>query len=65
MSEESFVYTACPGWGDHDYCAIKTIVKDGRIVRTEKVEYSDPEKPTGTSARRGASPGASPTTRSA
>lgn len=25
MSEESFVYTACPGWGDHDYCALKTI----------------------------------------
>ncbi len=25
---ESFVYTACPGWGDHDYCALKTIVKN-------------------------------------
>ena len=36
---ESFVYTACPGWGDHDYCVIKTIVKDGKIVRTEKAEY--------------------------
>lgn len=31
---ESFVSTACAGWGDHDYCAIKTIVKDGKIVRT-------------------------------
>ncbi|MDO4290283.1 MAG: molybdopterin-dependent oxidoreductase [Eggerthellaceae bacterium] len=38
-SNESFVYTACPGWGDHDYCVIKTIVKDGKIVRTEKAEY--------------------------
>ena len=28
---ESFVFTACPGWGDHDYCALKTIVKDGKI----------------------------------
>ncbi len=43
MSQESFVYTACPGWGDHDYCAIKTIVKDGKIVRTEKVSYEGPE----------------------
>ena len=44
---ESFVYTACPGWGDHDYCALKTIVKDGKIVRTERVVYSDPEEPDG------------------
>ena len=36
---ESFVYTACPGWGDHDYCALKTIVKDGKIVRMEKADY--------------------------
>lgn len=39
MSEESCVYTACPGWGDHDYCAIKTVVKDGKIIRTEKPNY--------------------------
>jgi molybdopterin-containing oxidoreductase family molybdopterin binding subunit len=39
MSEESFVYTACPGWGDHDYCALKTIVKDGKIIRAEKTVY--------------------------
>lgn len=38
-SNESFVYTACPGWGDHDYCVIKTIVKDGKIVRAEKADY--------------------------
>jgi molybdopterin-containing oxidoreductase family molybdopterin binding subunit len=42
MSKESFVYTACPGWGDHDYCALKTIVRDGKIVRTEKTVYPDP-----------------------
>lgn len=39
MSEENFVYTSCPGWGDHDYCVIKTIVKDGKIVRTEKPDF--------------------------
>jgi molybdopterin-containing oxidoreductase family molybdopterin binding subunit len=43
MSEESFVYTACPGWGDHDYCTLKTIVKDGKIVRTEKMDLDGPE----------------------
>ena len=53
MSEERFVYTACPGWGDHDYCAIKTIVKDGRIERTERVIYSDPEEPDGHICQKG------------
>ena len=53
MSEESFVYTACPGWGDHDYCALKTIVKDGRIVRTEKVIFSEPERPDGHICQKG------------
>ena len=43
MSEESFVYTCCPGWGDHEYCALKTIVKDGKIVRTEKADYTGAE----------------------
>ena len=36
---ESFVYTACPGWGDHNYCAIKT--KDARELNLkfgDKVE---------------------------
>jgi molybdopterin-containing oxidoreductase family molybdopterin binding subunit len=41
--EEGFVYTSCPGWGDHDYCAIKAYVKDGRITRTDKVDYTGPE----------------------
>ena len=27
MSEETWVCTACPGWGDHEFCAIKTVVK--------------------------------------
>lgn len=43
MQKEPFVYTACPGWGDHDYCVIKTIVRDGKILRTEKVAYSEPD----------------------
>ena len=41
---ESFVYTACPGWGDHEYCAIKSVVRDGRLVRTEPVNYTGPEE---------------------
>jgi molybdopterin-containing oxidoreductase family molybdopterin binding subunit len=53
MAEESFVYTACPGWGDHDYCALKTIVKDGRIVRTEKTVYPDPEAGVGHICQKG------------
>lgn len=53
MQEESFVYTACPGWGDHDYCAIKTIVKEGEIVRTEKIVYSEPEKDDGHICQKG------------
>lgn len=53
MSEESFVYTACPGWGDHDYCTLKTIVKDGKIERTERVVYSDPEEPDGHICQKG------------
>ena len=53
LEGESFVYTACPGWGDHDYCALKTIVKDGKIVRTERVIYSDPEEPDGHICQKG------------
>ena len=60
MSEESFVYTACPGWGDHDYCAIKTIVKDGKIVRTEKAVYSEPEKLDGHICQKGLLAGRQP-----
>lgn len=26
--------------GDHEYCALKTVVKDGKIVRTEPAEYT-------------------------
>lgn len=43
MPEESYVYTACPGWGDHEFCALKTIVKEGKIVRTEPVQYTGAE----------------------
>ena len=41
MSEESFVYTCCPGWGDHEFCALKTIVKDGKIVSVEVGENGE------------------------
>lgn len=59
-SEESYVYTACPGWGDHDYCALKTIVKDGEIVRTERVIYADPEEPDGHICQKGCLAGRMP-----
>ena len=50
---ESFVYTACPGWGDHDYCALRTIVKDGKIVRTERAIYNGPEEADGHICQKG------------
>ena len=53
MSEESFVYTCCPGWGDHEFCAIKTIVKDGKIVRTEKADYTGAEENEGYICQKG------------
>ncbi|MEG0418861.1 molybdopterin-containing oxidoreductase family protein [Gordonibacter sp.] len=53
MSEESFVYTACPGWGDHEYCALKTIVKDGKIIRTEPAEYTGAEQNEGFICQKG------------
>lgn len=53
MQGESFVYTACPGWGDHEYCAIKTIVRDGRIIRTEKPDYTGPEASEGYICQKG------------
>jgi molybdopterin-containing oxidoreductase family molybdopterin binding subunit len=60
MSKESFVYTACPGWGDHDYCVIKTIVKDGEITRTEKVAYTGPEFCDGHICQKGLTAGRQP-----
>ncbi len=60
MSEESFVYTACPGWGDHDYCALKTIVKDGKIERMERIVYSPPEEPDGHICQKGCLAGRQP-----
>ena len=57
---ESFVYTACPGWGDHDYCALKTIVKDGKIVRMEKVDYTGPEADEGHICQKGCLVGRQP-----
>lgn len=60
MSEEKFVYTSCPGWGDHEYCAIKTIVKDGKIVRTEKPDYTGPEACEGYICQKGITSGRHP-----
>lgn len=50
---ESYVYTCCPGWGDHEFCALKTIVKDGKIVRTEKAEYTGAEEHEGYICQKG------------
>ncbi len=60
QKEESFVYTACPGWGDHDYCALKTIVKDGKIERMERIVYSEPEEPDGHICQKGCLAGRQP-----
>ena len=38
MAEEKCVFTACPGWGDHEFCALKTVVRDGKIHHTEKCD---------------------------
>lgn len=57
---ESFVYTACPGWGDHDYCALKTIVKDGKIERMERIVYPGPEEPDGHICQKGCLAGRQP-----
>ena len=53
MSEESFVYTCCPGWGDHEFCALKTIVKDGKIVRCEAAQYTGAEENEGYICQKG------------
>lgn len=53
MSEEKWVCTACPGWGDHEFCAIKTIVKDGKIVRTEHMDYTGLEAGEGHICQKG------------
>lgn len=50
---ESFVYTCCPGWGDHEFCAIKTVVKDGKIIRTEKADYTGAEANEGYICQKG------------
>ena len=60
MSEEKFVYTACPGWGDHEYCAIKTIVKDGKIERTEHIDYTGVEADQGFICQKGITSGRHP-----
>ena len=41
--EEKFVLTPCPGLGDHENCTLKTIVANGKIVRTEKLVFPPPE----------------------
>ena len=53
MSEETFVCTACPGWGDHEYRALKTVVKDGKILRTERLDYAGPESEEGYICQKG------------
>lgn len=53
MSEESWVCTACPGWGDHEFCALKTVTRDGAIVRTEPVQYTGAEANEGYCCQKG------------
>lgn len=58
--KETSVYTACPGWGDHEYCAVKTIVKDGKILRTEKIQYTGAEAKEGFICQKGITSGRHP-----
>lgn len=44
MDNEKFVFTSCIGSGCHEYCTLKTFVKDGRITRTEKTILPGPEE---------------------
>ncbi len=60
MAEESFVYTACPGWGDHEFCALKTIVRQGKIVRTERACYTGAEEGEGYICQKGVMSGRQP-----
>lgn len=53
MSEEKWVCTACPGWGDHEFCTIKTVTKDGEIVRTEHIDYQGAEAGEGHICQKG------------
>jgi len=43
MSEEKVTYNACMGTGCHEHCFLKTFVKDGKIMRTEKGVLGEPE----------------------
>lgn len=36
-SDERIAYVACQGWGCHEHCTLKTFVKDGKVVRTERM----------------------------
>ncbi|MGV8084380.1 MAG: molybdopterin-dependent oxidoreductase [Coriobacteriia bacterium] len=42
MTEDRFAYTVCMGAGCHEKCIIKTVVEDGKIVRTERAFKGDP-----------------------
>ncbi len=50
---EKVVYTSCPGWGDHEFCVLRTFVKDGKIVRTEKCDYTGPDADQGFICQKG------------
>lgn len=43
MAEERFTYNTCMGGGCHEFCCLKTITRDGKIVRTEKAILTGPE----------------------
>jgi len=42
-SSEKVTYNVCQGFGCHDHCILKTITKDGKIERTERVVLPQPE----------------------
>ena len=41
--KEKVVFTPCQGSGCHEYCLLTTHVANGRITRTERTVFPEPE----------------------
>jgi len=59
MAEEVF-YVPCQGSGCHEHCILTTYVEDGRIVRTERTVFDEPEGEWGGICQKGLAAGKLP-----
>ena len=59
MAEEVF-YVPCQGSGCHEHCILTTYVEDGRIVRTERTVFDEPEGEWGGICQKGLAAGRLP-----